>query len=177
MSKIPYHDSVTVETEEKQVLDEFEYLDEEHFQFFGLSEKGIQTELTMRDINEIDNYNKELKEKNLSEQKILGKFEALLQQDTPSNNPNNKKDTNNNKNEQKSNNVHNTNLIDKLANKFIEPINDNNNNNNNKKNEKEKEKETNYSNYKINLSKNMKTTEKQIIKIQKKKTQKQKIRK
>ena len=66
----------------------------------------------MRDINEIDIYNKELKEKNLSELKIMGKLEALLQQDIPSNNPKNKQ------NEQKSNNNNNNNynLIDKLTN-------------------------------------------------------------
>ena len=64
MSIINYHDGVSVETEVK-IGDDFDSFNETNFQFFGLSEKGIQTELTMRDIIEMDNYNKEQKEKNL----------------------------------------------------------------------------------------------------------------
>ena len=88
MSKINYHDSVSVDTEVKQI-DDFESFNEANFQFFGLSEKEIQTELTMRDIIEIDNYNKELKEKNLLEQKN-GKLDELSHQIDISN-QNNKK--------------------------------------------------------------------------------------
>ena len=111
MSKINYHDGVTVETEVKQ-FEDFDSFNETNYQFFGLSEKGIQTELTMRDINEIDIENKELKEKKLLEQKIPIKTEPKITNEEPQNN-NIKKDINNKLNEHKINNNAN-NLIDKL---------------------------------------------------------------
>ena len=63
MSDTTYHDSVTVETEVKP-NDDLYYLNISCFQFFGLSEKGIQTDLTLKDIQKIDYENKQLKDNN-----------------------------------------------------------------------------------------------------------------
>ena len=114
MSKFQYHDSVTVETEVKKSEDLDSY-NEDNFQFFGLSEKGTQTELTMKDINEMDKQNKEIKEMK-SFQKISGKLDNLTTHDIQANNQNNKKDVNSKTNEIKNNNS-NSNLIDELSNK------------------------------------------------------------
>ena len=70
MSDISYHDSVTVETEVKP-NDDLYYLNISSFQFFGLSEKAIQTDLTMEDILKFDYKNKQIKENNNNKQDPL----------------------------------------------------------------------------------------------------------
>ena len=149
MSKINYHDGVSVETEVKENTD-FDSLNEKFFQFFGLSEKGIQTELTMRDINEMDN-NKDIDkkelEKNISDFNFFHKIDPLFSHELPFN----KKEEKYKLNEPKIQNLNNkNNLLGKISNKFIEPNNENNKNNAKNTNNTS----INYSNYKINLSKN-----------------------
>ena len=61
MSETSYHDSVTVQTEVKP-NDDIYYLNITNFKFFGLSEKAIQTDLTLEDIKIIDNNNKQKKD-------------------------------------------------------------------------------------------------------------------
>ena len=150
MSIINYHDGVSVETEVKQG-DDFDSLNETNFQFFGLSEKGIQTDLTMRDIIELDNHNKELKEKKLTEQKN-GKPDHISAEQLPLNTPNIKKDKDiiNKSNESKNSNM---NIIDKLSHIEIEPFKDNGNN---------------FSGHKICLAKNSLSVQKKSKKDEKK---------
>ena len=125
MSDTSYHDSVTVETEVKQSDDLF-YLNVSNFKFFGISEKAIQTELTLNKVKEIVNNNKQLKENSKNKQ------ESLL---APFNSTNKKEITNI---------LIEPIKIDGLGNQLIEGKNDNNNNNNeksSKKNRKEDKKE------------------------------------
>ena len=53
MSETSFHDSVTVETEIKPIDDVY-YLNITNFKFFGISEKAIQTDLTLNQIKKID---------------------------------------------------------------------------------------------------------------------------
>ena len=81
MSEISYHDSVTVETEVKP-NDDIYYLNITNFKFFGLSEKAIQTDLTLKDIMKIDFNNKQFKENKMKQEPLKPPF-----------NTNNKKET------------------------------------------------------------------------------------
>ena len=77
MSETSYHDSVTVQTEVKP-NDDIYYLNITNFKFFGLSEKAIQTDLTLEDIKIIDNNNKQKKDNKM-------KLEPLVAPSTSSN--------------------------------------------------------------------------------------------
>ena len=77
MSETSYHDSVTVQTEVKP-NDNIYYLNITNFKFFGLSEKAIQTDLTLEDIKIIDNNNKQKKDNKM-------KLEPLVAPSTSSN--------------------------------------------------------------------------------------------
>ena len=81
MSETSFHDSVTVETEVKP-NDDIYYLNITNFKFFGLSEKAIQTDLTLKDIMKIDYNNKQFKENKMKQEPLKPPF-----------NTNNKKET------------------------------------------------------------------------------------
>jgi len=128
MSEISYHDSVTVETEVKP-NDDIYYLNITNFKFFGLSEKAIQTDLTLKDIMKIDFNNKQFKENKMKQEPLKPPF-----------NTNNKKETLSKSGES----IRNENSENKLT----EVLDDNNNEDYNsnlskstKKNKKEEKKE------------------------------------
>ena len=70
MSETSYHDSVTVQTEVKP-NDDIYYLNITNFKFFGLSEKAIQTDLTLEDIKIIDNNNKQKKDNKMKQEPLV----------------------------------------------------------------------------------------------------------
>ena len=70
MSEISYHDSVSVETEVKSNDDLFN-LNINCFQFFGLSEKAIQTDLTLQDILKIDFKKKQINYNNNKQDPLM----------------------------------------------------------------------------------------------------------
>ena len=82
MSETLYYDSVTVETEVKQ-NDDIYYLNISNFKFFGLSEKAIQTDLTLKDIMKIDYNNKQLKENKIKSDSLVAPPHSSNKKETP----------------------------------------------------------------------------------------------
>ena len=81
MSETSFHDSVTVETEVKP-NDDIYYLSITNFKFFGLSEKAIQTDLTLKDIMKIDYINKQLKENKMKQESLKAPFNSSNKKET-----------------------------------------------------------------------------------------------
>ena len=128
MSETSFHDSVTVETEIKPIDDVY-YLNITNFKFFGLSEKAIQTDLTLNHIKKFDYDNKQLKENKIKKDSLMAPF-----------NTSNKKEVSNKLIEQIKN--------ENSENKLIEVMDDTNNEDHisnlsksQKKNKKEEKKE------------------------------------
>ena len=82
MSETSYHDSVTVETEVKQ-NDDIYHLDIINFKYFGLSEKAIQTDLTLKDIMKIDYNNKQIKENKGNQEPLMAPFSSSIKKESP----------------------------------------------------------------------------------------------
>ena len=82
MSEASYHDSVTVETEVKQ-NDDIYHLDIINFKYFGLSEKAIQTDLTLKDIMKIDYNNKQIKENKGNQEPLMAPFSSSIKKESP----------------------------------------------------------------------------------------------
>ena len=81
MSETSYYDSVTVETEVKQ-NDDIYYLNIKNFKFFGLSEKAIQTDLTLQDIMKIYYNNKQPKENKVKQEPLMAPFNSSNKKET-----------------------------------------------------------------------------------------------
>ena len=73
MAKNNYKDCVTVDTEIKNSEEESSNI--VNYCFFGISEKWTQTDLTMRDIEELDSLNKAKNDIKIFNQKLINKLE------------------------------------------------------------------------------------------------------